>query len=97
MNVTRDHLATRIRPGQIVGNLVRVCGVAKRTKHWGRAHLLSVILADGTRSLDAIAGTDACSLVIGEAMHVWGCVVVRRGRPILVVSRPRPQPQGTLR
>ena len=90
MQVHRERLATRLRPGQIVDDLLRVRGIAKRRVNCGRAHFYSMILADGTGPYDAIAGQGAARVVAGQTVHVRGCVLVRGGRPILVISRLRP-------
>lgn len=90
MQVPCDHLATRLRPSQIVDDLLRVRSIAKRTGRRGRTAFFTMTLADGTGPVDAIAGTKALTLVPGQTVRVRGCVLVRRGRPILVISRLRP-------
>ena len=64
--------------------------IAKWTKHRERAHFFSVALADGTGPFNAIAGEQAGSVTLGQNIRVRGCVVVRRGQPILVVCRIAP-------
>ena len=93
MQEPRDHLANCLRPGQIVDDFLCVRGIAKRTGRCGKTAFFTMILADGTGQIDAIAATEALALVPGQTVRVRGCVLVRRGRPILIVSRLHPRLQ----
>jgi hypothetical protein len=95
MQAFRAHLATRPRPGQIVDDPLRVCGIAERTTRSGRVYFCSMSRNDGIEAFDAIAGTEARDLVQGQSVRVKGCVLVRRGRPILVIGSLRPCSQRT--
>ena|SRR5438132_1944222 len=85
-----DHPATRVRPGRFVEGLFRVYGVARWTRSQGRGHFFLMTLADNTGRFDAIAGEAAGRLALGQMVHIRGCVLVRRGEPILVVCSLRP-------
>lgn len=93
MQGPRNQCASRFPPGQIVDDLLWVNGLADRTSRPRRAHFLSVSLATGARSLDAIAGSAARSVALGQIVHIRGCVLIRKGLPILVISRLRPGSQ----
>jgi len=95
MQAPRAHLATRLRPGQIVDDLLRMCGIAERTARGGRVYFSSMSRGDSIGPFDAIAGTEARDLVLGQSVRVKGCVLVCRGRPILVISSLRPCLQRT--
>jgi len=81
----RDHLATRLRPGQLVDNLFRVSGIAEQAPRHKRAHFLLLAPTEGPGQFDAIVGRQATRLALGQTIRVRGCVLVRSGRPILVV------------
>ena len=87
MKAHRDHLVTRLRPGQLVDGLFRVCGIAEQVERHKRAHFFLLAPTDGSGPFDAIVGRQVACLALGQTIRVRGCVLVRSGRPILVVCR----------
>ncbi len=77
------------RSTQLVNDVFRVCRVVKRVRPNG-THCFTVTLTDGVSRYEAIAGGHAAALVPGELIYVRGCILHRRGEPVLVASSVRP-------
>jgi hypothetical protein len=85
----KTYNAISVPPPQSTNNVFRVRDIAERTRCNGRPHYAAV-LAKRTNRHDAIAGPVAVTLTTGNVIHVYGCVLLRRGAPLLVICSLEP-------
>ncbi len=85
----KPHHAIRLQPGQRVDDVFRVYDIVKRAR--GReSDYFVVTLLDCTGQFNAIVGKPARAVNVGELVRVRGCVLLRRGEPILVACSLKP-------
>ena len=80
----KDRLRAAADPLAIAG-VFRVCHVAKRSRLQGEIGF-TLLLATRTKRYIAIAGQSGSHLSVGDLVCAKGCILKRRGRPVLVAS-----------
>lgn len=75
--------AIRPQSAHVVNDVFTVCTVARRNRRKG--HVYSATLANCVSQYDAIGGPSASALATSKLVRVNGCVLLRQGKPVLVI------------
>src|SRR5437588_6630621 len=81
----KDRLRVAARPSLAVAGVFRVCHIAKRSRLRDEIGF-TLLLAARTKRYVAIAGQSGSDVSVGDFVFIKGCVLQRRGQPVLVAS-----------
>ena|SRR5437588_2611436 len=81
----QDRLQVAARPSPVIVGMFRVCHIAKRFRPGGEI-CFTLLLAARTGRYVAIAGQSGLHVSVGDLIYVKGCILRRRGRPVLIAS-----------
>ena len=73
----------------IIVEVFRICSVAKHSRLLIELRFTMTLSVRATRYV-AITGPQAATLTVGDIVHVHGCFLLRRSRPVLVVCSLKP-------
>ena len=73
------------RPSSVITGVFRVCDITRYPRLRDDS-CFELILASGTTGYAAIAGQSAAQLDRGDLVRVQGCLLIRRGRMVLVAG-----------
>ena len=81
----KDRLGVAGHPFPLIVGVFRVCHITKHSRFRGEIGF-TLLLAARTKRYVAIAGQSGSDVSVGDFVFIKGCVLQRRGQPVLVAS-----------
>jgi hypothetical protein len=75
----------------LINDVFAVCEVSRQDRQ--RGHIYWATLANHARHYYAVAGPLGVALIANKVVRVRGCILLRQGKPVLVICSIRPVKQ----